>query len=66
MLFIRVVKELISWLRMRGIHLYAYLDDISVVGSSPEAVFHSLQVTILVFTNAGFVINVKKSNLVPS
>ena len=42
MLFTRVVRVLIAWLRARGVHLYAYLDDILVVGVSPETVQHSL------------------------
>ena len=66
LLFTRVVRVLICWLRMRGVHLYAYLDDILIVGSSPEAVLHSLRLTVQVFVKAGFVINITKSDLEPS
>lgn len=62
-LFTRAVRVLVAWLRARGVHLYAYLDDILVVGASPEAVYHSLQMSIQVFTWAGFIINIKKSDL---
>ena len=65
-LFTRIVKVLLAFLRARGVILFAYLDDILVVGSSREAVYHSLQMTLQVFVNAGFVINVKKSDLLPT
>jgi hypothetical protein len=65
-LFTRVVKVLIAYLRSRGVLLFAYLDDILVVGSSPQAAYHSLQMTLQVLVRAGFVINIKKSDLVPS
>ena len=66
MLFTRVVRALIMWLRMRGVRLHAYLDDILILGDSPQQVQQSLQMTIQVFTQAGFIINVKKSDLVPT
>ena len=66
MLFTRVVLVLIAWLRLRGIRLHAYLDDVLILGDSPQQVLHALMMTIQVFTWAGFIINVKKSDLTPS
>ena len=66
MLFTRLVLAIVAWLRLRGIRIHAYLDDILLLGSSPEEVVHALQVTIHAFTSAGFIINIQKSDLTPS
>ena len=57
---------LVAWLRSRGVHLHAYLDDILLVGSSPEETLWALNLTVEVFTKAGFTINLKKSDLTPT
>ena len=65
-LFTKVIDIIIVWLRLRGIRLHAYLDDVILIGSSPQEVLHALRMTIQVFAMAGFIINVKKSDLTPS
>ena len=65
-LFTKLVVIIIAWLRLRGVQLFAYLDDFLIVGSSPEAVLRSLTLTIQALTRAGFIINVKKSDLTPT
>ena len=65
-LFTRVVLALIAWLRLQGVRLHAYLDDILLVGSSPEETLRALRLTIETFVQAGFTINLKKSDLTPS
>ena len=65
-LFTRVVSTLVGWLRSRGVQLHAYLDDILIVGWSPQETVQALRTTIQVFTEAGFTINLKKSDLTPS
>ena len=66
MLFTRLVLAIVAWLRLRGVRIHAYLDDILLLGNSPEEVAHALQVTIHAFTSAGYIINVKKSDLNPT
>ena len=65
-LFTRVVLALAAWLRLRGVRIHVYLDDILLVGSSPEETSWALHLTVEVFTKAGFTINLKKSDLTPS
>jgi hypothetical protein len=57
---------LITWLRSRGVRLYyAYLDDILLVGNSHSSIESALKLTITTFSRAGYMINVKKSDLQP-
>ena len=65
-LFTHVVRVIVVWLRLRGVRLHAYLDDIVLIGNSPQEVLHALQITIQAFALAGFIINVKKSDLTPT
>ena len=65
-LFTQVVRVLIVWLRLSGVRLHAYLDDVILFGDSPEQVYYVLRLAIAAFTHAGFLINVKKSDLVPT
>lgn len=66
LLFTKVVLILIAWLRSRGVQLHAYLDDFLIVGTSPQATLDALSLTIQVLTCAGFILNVKKSDLTPT
>ena len=66
LLFTKVLLVIVVWLRLRGVHLHAYLDDILIVGNSPQAVLDSLRLTIQVLTCAGYILNVLKSDLTPS
>ena len=66
MLFTEIVQVLIKHLRLQGITLYAYLDDILLIGSNPQEVLHALESTIKVLSSAGFIINLKKSDLTPT
>ena len=65
MLFTRFFLALIAWLRLQGIHIHVYLDDLLLVGRSPLHVQLSLRFTIAMLTHAGFLINLKKSDLLP-
>ena len=64
--FTQILMPVIAWLRARGVHIYAYLDDILVTGTSPLEVSRALSLSIRTLTAAGYVINVKKSDLSPS
>ena len=66
MLFTSILAVLIVWLRLRRVRLHAYLDDILIIGNSPRETLDALRLTIQVLTWAGFILNVKKSDLTPS
>ena len=46
-----------------GGHLYPYLHDILILGQSVGEVEQSVQATLRVVTQTGFIVNLKKSNL---
>ena len=64
--FTRIVFTVVAWLRCRGIRLHAYLDDLLLVGDSPQEVQQAVLMTMQVLMHAGFIINLKKSDLVPT
>ena len=66
MLFTRVVLAVVGWLRVNGIHLHAYLDDLLILAPNPSELRHAVLMTIQAFTWAGFTINLKKSDLHPT
>ena len=63
MSLMRVFEKL--W-RKRGIMCFVYLDDILIVGSTPQEVRKHLDFMVLTLTKAGMKINLKKSVLEPS
>ena len=65
-LFTKVLIAIIAWLRLQGVQIHAYLDDLMVIGSSPGETLKALTLTIKTLTQAGYMINVKKSDLVPT
>ncbi len=64
--FTKTLSPVVMALRALGVKVYAYLDDLLIVGSSVEEVSHSLFLTIQYLTRAGFVLNIKKSDLKPT
>ena len=61
--FTKTLAPFIAWLRLLGVQLYAYLDDLLIVGDSPLEVTESVEKTIQVLTQAGFIVNLKKCDL---
>ena len=53
-------------MRLLRVQLYAYLDDLLVMGEPAEEVAQTVQETIQVLLQAGFVVNLKKSELMPT
>ena len=66
LVFTRVVQALISHLRERGVRIHAYLDDLLVLETNPLRLSLILRVVVSTFVQAGFTINLKKSDLSPS
>lgn len=64
--FTKILKVPITFLRIRGVRILAYLDDIIILGSSPSLVQQHVSLTIKVLSLCGFVLNTKKCVLTPS
>ena len=66
LVFTRITRAVTSFLRRRGITVYAYLDDWLIVSSSREDAVRDTRFTITLLQLLGWVINEEKSSLVPS
>lgn len=64
--FTKLLKPLIKYLRQQGIIIVIYLDDILVIGKSYEGCLKDVELTQKWLIKLGFILNVKKSNLIPS
>ena len=64
--FTRLVATLVGHLRCRGIRIHHYLDDWLILASSRDLLLSHLQEVLLCAQSVGFLINWKKSSLVPS
>ena len=65
-IFTMLTKPIVAFLRSRQIRVIFYLDDILVIGRSEEECRDYLNFTLHLLQFLGFLINQKKSNLVPS
>ena len=64
--FTRVFAAVSAWAHSRGIRLLRYLDDWLVLSSSEKKAKESIRELLSLCRTLGFVINEKKSDLVPS
>ena len=65
-IFTKITKPLAAFLRAKGIRVIFYLDDVLVIASSKEECLMFLAIVLKTFQNAGFIINWKKSSLLPA
>ena len=65
-LFTALTKPIVAFLRGRGIRVVFYLDDILVVGATREECETNLAFVLQLLQSLGFLVNWKKSNLIPS
>jgi len=65
-LFTKLMKVPISLLRKLNIRVIVYLDDFLVVGKTIQEILKACHTIIFLLQNLGFLINVKKSVLIPS
>ncbi|XP_057339462.1 uncharacterized protein LOC130676967 [Microplitis mediator] len=63
--FTKLMKPVISFLRLRGFYSVLYLDDFLCLGSTFEECAENLRVTIDLLERLGFIVNRKKSMLTP-
>ena len=64
--FTKVLHPLLAFLRIQGVRIHVYLDDVLVVGDTRDEVVQSLRLTMSIFLRAGFILNLKKSDLDPT
>ena len=64
--FTKVFKPIISHLRLHGLRIIIFLDDILLVASSRQECLDQLQFLRKLITDLGFIVNDKKSQLEPS
>ena len=65
-IFTRIVRELCSYLRGKGVRLRAYLDDWLILASSQEQCAAHTLLLLQSATELGFLVNYRKSELTPS
>lgn len=65
-LFTKIMKLVIRHLRSKGFLSISYLDDFLLLGSSEEECLKNVMVTTSLLEYLGFIINYKKSNLMPN
>jgi hypothetical protein len=63
--FTKLMKEVVSHLRGRGLISTVYLDDMLCIGKDYEECMHNVTETLKLLSCLGFVINYEKSNLHP-
>jgi hypothetical protein len=64
--FTKLMKPVVALLRQWGIRLIIYLDDILIMAESQDLVLHQAASTLNLLESLGFLVNYKKSQLVPS
>ncbi|MEL7079368.1 MAG: reverse transcriptase domain-containing protein, partial [Cyanobacteria bacterium J06582_2] len=65
-IFTKLVSTALNQLRLQGIQIVGYLDDLLLWSSSEEQCYQDVQSATTFLTSLGFQINHKKSRLVPS
>lgn len=66
LVFTKLLIALVAHLRHQGIFIFPYLDDSLVKVSSPELAMRSMRLTLDCLQRIGFVINERKSSLIPT
>ena len=64
--FSKTLAQVVTWLRLLGVKLYLYLNDILVMDKSVLKAAQPGFRTIQNLTQAGFILNLKKSELTPT
>ena len=66
LIFTKVLKPVINYLRAKGFFSVIYLDDILCIAKTAELCHKNVKETSVLLTDLGFLINTRKSNLTPS
>ena len=63
--FTKVLKPVSAFLRSVGVRLIIYIDDILVIGKTPDEVRNHVEALIALLEGLGFIVNMEKSVLTP-
>lgn len=66
LVFTKLMKPVLSYLRNQGYLSVSFLDDFLLLGQTYEECHENVKITISTLETLGFVINYKKSSLVPT
>ena len=66
LVFTKVLAPVLASIRLKGIHIHPYLDDLLLRAQSPQALHWAVQQSLLTLTQAGYIVNLKKSELQPT
>ena len=64
--FTKMLAPVMGYLRLQGVKVFPYLDDILFSAGSKQALEAHISLAVRTLTRAGFVINTPKSSLTPS
>ena len=65
-IFTKLLKNVVAFLRKRGIRLVLYLDDFLIMNETEEGLRADLKTTLGILESLGFLINWDKSTTIPS
>ena len=65
-MFTKLLRVAVAFLRRQGVRLVIYLDDLLIVGSTAEECEASVRLVIELLEFLGFLINLKKSEIIPT
>jgi hypothetical protein len=66
LVFTKVLAPVLATIRLRGVHIHPYLDDLLIRAPTAQDLQWAVQETIYWLITAGFTVNVKKSDLSPT
>ena len=66
MVFTKLLKPVVSYLRLQGIRILVYLDDMLLMAQSVNVLETHVQTTIRLLCCLGFILNIKKCQTTPS
>lgn len=64
--FTCILNPIVGLIHKQGVRFHPYLDDCLIIARSKQDTLRAIQIAIEYLTRAGFVINHKKSNLIPT
>ncbi|KAJ8913473.1 hypothetical protein NQ315_013853 [Exocentrus adspersus] len=66
LIFTKLLKPVVAYLRKEGVILVVYLDDFLILGRTREECTINLEITVKLLVHLGFLINYKKCNIFPN
>lgn len=66
LVFTKIMKPLVAWLRAQGFLSVVYLDDFLLIGNTESECRRNVETTCNLLQKLGFLINVSKSRMIPT